>query len=320
MVLPADHWSRDAEPPPVAVEAKAPLTSAELARAIGLDLASRSVQLAELGVRVSYTRDVNGEWLARVQDRSGACDTSVSLGRFEEITPARRRLILTNLEPLLQTCSVSLPPHTRTGARWVPPVAGLLGVASGAGLVGLAFGHSPNVRLFGPDAASLWISSGLTTVFAASTTAFFVPRADQPLTLELGYFSGVGMLSAGLASAEPKLPSYGFYSLAAGNGATALLLGLDAVFAAPRQDAMRAHSIPSWLRYSPAVLGSCVGALPAFQSNTSADDRGLMLLVSGVTLVPAIVSWVIADASLGETVRIGGGPRGSVGLSVGGLL
>ena len=177
MVLPVDDWSRGAEPPPVVMEAKASLTSAEVERAIGVDLAGRGVQLAELGVRITYTRDANGEWLARVQDHAGACDTSVSLGRFDELTPARRRLILTNLDPLLQICSTPLPPRTRAQARWVPPVAGLLGVASGAGLVGLAFGHSPNVRLFGDDAASVWMSSGLSTVFAASTATFFVPQA-----------------------------------------------------------------------------------------------------------------------------------------------
>jgi hypothetical protein len=320
MVLPVDDWSRDTEPPPIVVEAKASLTSAELGHAIGVDFAERGVQLAELGVRITYTRDANGEWLARVQDRAGACDTSVSLGRFDELTPARRRLILTSLDPLLQICSTPLPPRTRAQARWVPPVAGLLGVASGAGLVGLAFGHSPNVRLFGDDAASVWMSSGLSTVFAASTATFFVPRAYQPLTLQLGYFSGVGMLSAGLASAEPKLPSYGFYSLAAGNGATALLLGLDAVVSKPRYDGARDHSIPSFIRYAPAVVGSFVSAIPAFQSGATEDDRGLILLTSGGTLVPAIVSWIIADTSVGEAVRVGGGPRGSIGLSVGGNL
>lgn len=320
MVLPVDDWSRDAAPPPVVIEAKASLTSVEVDRAIGVELAERGVQLAELGVRITYTRDANGEWLARVQDRSVACDTSVSLGRFDELTPARRRLILTNLEPLLQICSTPLPPRTHARARWVPPVAGLLGVASGAGLVGLAFGHSPNVRLFGDDAASVWMSSGLGTVFAASTATFFVPRAYQPLTLELGYFSGVGMLSAGLASAEPKLPSFGFYSLAAGNGATALLLGLDAVVSMPRHGVAREHSIPSFIRYSPAVVGSFVSVIPAFQSDVTVDDRELILLSSGAALVPAIVSWIIADTSGGETVRVGGGPRGSIGLSVGGNL
>lgn len=320
MVLPVDDWSRAAEPPPAVVEARAPITSAEVERGIGVELAQKGVQLAELGVRISYARDANGEWLARVQHRSGSCDMSLSLGRFDELSPARRRVVISALEPAIQTCANPISIRPREATRWVGPVAGVLGVASATGLVGLAFGHEPNVRLFGEDAASLWFSTGLTTVLAGSTATFFVPRPYQPLTLQLGYFTGAGMLSAGLASAEPNVPTYGFYTLAAGHGITAVMLGLDAVGARMGEDPTRAHSIPAWLRYSPAALGSLLSAIPAFDSRVGDDKRQVIVLFGAGTFATALLGWALADTRVGRTVQFGGGPGGSVGMSVGGRL
>jgi hypothetical protein len=327
--------------------AKAGLSARDVAKAVGDELARQRLLLAMHDLQIAFRRDQSGTWFLRVTNTETGCAASEPVGSFDNLSRARVEALAFAVSSLIERsrCGVLLPEASAAPARaeprlapWVRPVGGVWATSSAVALTAVWLTDDPKLPASFSHAPSATLYAGLGVGFAGGMSTLFVPeRVARPM-LEISVASSL-MFTALAAAQIPErgVPAYGEYAVATGYAASAVLIGVDAALSS--SDAMlnapagsTAQDVPRralspWLVYTPAALGALVSVSRAFDPDMGGDDRELTLALGVSSLVPATACLVLSvfDQERSEEREapeawLASGPRGSLGLTLGGAF
>ncbi|MES1186301.1 MAG: hypothetical protein ABUL60_20990 [Myxococcales bacterium] len=325
------------------------LLPSSVSKAVADELARRRLLLAMHDLRLDFRRDQSGTWFLRIANTRTGCEASEPVGSFDSLSRPRIEALAFSASSLVERshCGVLTPEPSaepeadapRAKARLAPWVRSVGGVWAGSSALALtavwltddpklpaSFAHAPSATLF----------SGLGVGFAGGMSTIFVPeRVARPM-LEISMASSLALAALSFAQIpEPGVPAYGEYAVASGYAATAALIGVDAALSSPdamlsapagasAQDAPR-RALSPWLVYTPAALGALVSVSRAFDPDMAGSDRELALGFGLSALVPASAGLLLGvlDRQRSEEHEaperwLASGPRGSLGLTLGG--
>jgi hypothetical protein len=334
-VIPDDSG---AEASSVAPTAAPSLTSRQVSKAVGDELARRRLLLAMHQLRMEFQRDGSGTWFLRIDNTKTGCNATEALGAFDVLSPERVQALVSSVTSLVERSHCgTLSPEEEHGeslgpsrpAGWARPVGGVVATASLLGMAAFCATDDPLTAI--DTRAGLALYSGLGVGFVGGVTTLFVPERVARPTVELTLASSLALQSLAFGWApEPGVPAYGEYSAAAGYGLSAALIGADWALSHPHSREARElgatpRAISPWLVYGPATLGALVSVSRAFSPDMKESDREIAAALGLYELAPAVTGLVLGVVGSGRREErapyepwIATGPRGSYGLTLGG--
>ena len=326
--------------------APAELLPSSVSKAVADELARRRLLLAMHDLRLDFRRDQSGTWFLHIANTRTGCEASEPVGSFDSLSRPRIDALAFSASSLVERshCGVLTPepsgePLPAAKARlapWVRTVGGVWAGSSALALTAVWLTDDPKLPASFAHAPSATLFSGLGVGLAGGMSTIFVPeRVARPM-LEISMASSLALAALSFAQIpEPGVPAYGEYAVASGYAATAALIGVDAALSSPdamlnapasasAQDAPQ-RALSPWLVYTPAALGALVSVSRAFDPDMAGSDRELALGYGLSALVPASAGLLLGvlDRQRSEEREaperwLASGPRGSLGLTLGG--
>ena len=331
--------ARDSSPPATPHVVEPAPSPEEVSREVGQQLARQRLLLSMHHLRAEFTRDAEGAWFLVIENVKTGCRASKPLGIFHVLSRERIEALAYATTSLIEESRCgTLTPEPVSGPRleprlspWVRPVGGAWAAIS----VAFWMNDDPKLPADLAHAPSALFFTGLGVGTVGGVATMLVPREQARPVLELSVASSLALSLAGLVhDPEPGVPAYGEVAAASGYALTAALLGVDAVWSAPRAmlqapPGATAADVPQralspWVVYSPAILGGLISATRAFSPSLSGDKREIAASLAAVELVPASLGLLLGllDRKRSEHEPyepwLSGGPPGSVGMSAGG--
>jgi hypothetical protein len=315
-------------------------------KSVGDELARRRLLLAMHDLRLDFRRDQSGTWFLHIANTRSGCEASEPVGSFDSLSRARIEALAFAVSSLVERshCGVltpepseePLPPAKARLDPWVRTVGGVWAGSSALAFTAVWLTNDPKLPASFAHAPSATLFSGLGLGFAGGMATIFVPETSARPMLEISMASSLALAALSFAQIpEQGVPAYGEYAAASGYAATAVLIGVDAALSAPAAmlsapSGASAQDVPQralspWLVYTPAALGAVVSVARAFDPDMGGGDRELALGYGLSALAPASAGLLLGvlDRQRSEKHEaperwLASGPRGSLGLTLGG--
>ena len=175
----------DSTRPAEAPNAQTSLTPSALKKAVGDELARRTLLLAMHDLQIDFRRDESLTWFLRITNTASGCEATEAVGSFDDLSRARIEALAYTVSALVERsrCGVLSPEvevaPSRTEPRvasWVRPVGGVYAASSALAFGSFWLTDDPLLPASFSSAPSATLYAGLGVGFAGGMSTLFVPE------------------------------------------------------------------------------------------------------------------------------------------------